>query len=682
MTPDNGRKTMLDQYESAVLLRYYRNLAIQPMQAVEAYALEKFTAWARICLNMPERDVECDESERTGMRHECKLIAKATRSIQLPDECSGLQNALNEITRAVGLSPVEAALVGVIIRYDIYDVAMELFDGFKADLRGLDKPVVRSMVAAAIGHRERDVCDALSRHGTLIRLGILDPDNLSSLPKRVREFLLGQANESISFRDFALGTPLATDHAWADFEHLGPDRVHLVDMLAGAIQHRRKGVNILIYGIPGGGKTEFCKALAKQLGMPLYAVAEMDEDDQEPSRRERLAALHVAHRLLGESSNALLLVDEADDIIASERNLLGYSSRSGSRSRAFIHRVLECTPCPTIWVMNEIDGIETSVLRRMTYALEVRTPTRRVRERLWREMLDRHAIPATESDIRHLSISLRSPPAIAATAVRSARLSGGSIEDVMRTASSLVRVINGGRLPQTDREGDADFDPRLFTPSVDMKPIEAQAAMLSGRPVSFCLYGPPGTGKSAWLRRLAALMDMEVLHKRASDLLSMWLGGTERQIAEVFREAADDRAFLIIDEADSLLMERNKGRKSWENSAVNELLTWMDQHPIPFGMTTNHVDHLDRASLRRFTFRIECSYLKPDQARHAFESFFGLPAPLHLGRLDRLTPSDFALVRKQVDLLDHDRDPNHLLILLEDHMVLREGERRTIGFAA
>jgi hypothetical protein len=53
----------------------------------------------------------------------------------------------------------------------------------------------------------------------------------------------------------------------------------------------------------------------------------------------------------------------------------------------------------------------------------------------------------------------------------------------------------------------------------------------------------------------------------------MWLGESEKTIAGAFEEAADLRAFLIIDEADSLLRDRLAAQHSWEITQVNEMLT-------------------------------------------------------------------------------------------------------------
>ena len=65
-------------------------------------------------------------------------------------------------------------------------------------------------------------------------------------------------------------------------------------------------------------------------------------------------------------------------------------------------------------------------------------------------------------------------------------------------------------------------------------------------------------------------MGLEVVQKRASDLMSMWVGGTEQRIAAAFAAARDAEQFLVFDEADSLLADRRFAQRSWEVSQVNE----------------------------------------------------------------------------------------------------------------
>ena len=106
--------------------------------------------------------------------------------------------------------------------------------------------------------------------------------------------------------------------------------------------------------------------------------------------------------------------------------------------------------------------------------------------------------------------------------------------------------------------------------------------------------------------------------KRASDLISCWIGETEKNIAAAFAEAQDTGSFLVFDEADSLLADRRFAQRNWEVSQVNEMLTWMESHPLPFACTTNFGEHLDAATLRRFVFKVALDYLSSAQVGAAF----------------------------------------------------------------
>jgi transitional endoplasmic reticulum ATPase len=198
--------------------------------------------------------------------------------------------------------------------------------------------------------------------------------------------------------------------------------------------------------------------------------------------------------------------------------------------------------------------------------------------------------------------------------------------------------------------------------------------------VSFLISGPPGVGKSAWVRYIAGRMGMPVLRKRASDLLDMYVGGTEKSIAAAFAEARDTGAFLVLDEADSLLLDRADVVRSWEVGQVNEMLTWMEAHPLPFACTTNLLDRLDRASLRRFLIKLRFGFLASDQARLAFRRFFGLAAPAALEALNVLTPADFALVARRAALRGGTADVSTLLRLLAEECGGRSGGRAPLGF--
>jgi transitional endoplasmic reticulum ATPase len=200
------------------------------------------------------------------------------------------------------------------------------------------------------------------------------------------------------------------------------------------------------------------------------------------------------------------------------------------------------------------------------------------------------------------------------------------------------------------------------------------------RALSFCLSGLPGSGKSAYARYLAERLEMEILEKRFSDLSSMYLGESEKAIAAAFEEAADLRAFLILDEVDSLLRDRREARYSWEITQVNEMLTWMERHPQPFACTTNAPDILDSAAARRFLFKVRFLPMTPDQIAATYRQMFNGVAPPSILRLEGLTPGDFAVVARKAAVAN-EHDPKKLGQWLHTEALAKpESAKRRIGF--
>ena len=472
---------------------------------------------------------------------------------------------------------------------------------------------------------------------------------------------------------------------WSDFDHVAGDRNHLERLLKGALQTGQKGVNILIHGLPGTGKTEFCKTLAGRLGAPLYSVGEADANGGEPLRHERMQELRLTQRLLAGDRRSILLFDEMEDLLAGPGGMLAalfgssrFRKRSAEGSKVFMNRLLEETPVPVLWTSNSARWTSPVLLRRMMFALELRQPPPKVRERIWARHLAHHGIKSTQEDARALAREFDVTPGVASGVTVAARLGGGTVADVRRGVQGLARVLSGDTPPTQPIP--KRYDPSLIC--ADVGPVELADRLVQGgaRHFSVCLQGPPGTGKSAFVRHLADRLGLEVIQKRASDLMSMWVGGTEKAIAAAFTEARDAEAFLVFDEADSMLADRRLAQRSWEVSQVNEMLTWMESHPLPFACTTNFGERLDPATLRRFTFKIALDYLSPEQAMAAFSVYFGIEPPTEVAGLANLTPGDFSVVRRKAEVLGCLGEPGTLVEMLYQECKSKPGHGRKIGF--
>lgn len=593
---------------------------------------------------------------------------------------------LRRLARAAELDSLEADILEMLLRYQTSDAIESLIDGIFDSAGPRTRMNVSSNTLPLLFDRPQNKIQArLKKDAPLVRSGLVEIDNYGVLeiPRRLQRLAFDPGNDRSDIVRLLFDSASPTELEWTDFDHIEKGREHIEALLNGALQKRAKGLNILLYGPPGTGKTEFCKVLAERLGVTLYCVGEADDGGSEPSRDERLQELTIAQRLLAKNRKSLLLFDEMEDLLDSHSGFpLIFPTMQGERysqgkSKVFMHRLLEETPVPILWTMNNAGSVDRAILRRMRFALELRPPNAAIRARVWMRQLAKNDIEATPADVDELAREFEATPAIAAGATAAARIAGGDLATVRYGVRSLSRLLSCDRPPQ---KAPAEFELGLIQADTDPEALATRITETARRNFSLCLQGPPGTGKSAFVRYLAERLGMEVMHKRASDLKSMWVGQTEKLIARAFAEARDSEAFLIFDEADSLLSDRRNAVRNWEVSQVNEMLTWMESHPFPFACTTNFVDRLDQATSRRFTFKIALDYLTSEQARFAFGKFFSLEAPAGLNSIAALTPGDFAVVRKKAEILGYLQESEVLAEMLRAECEAKPNRPKSIGF--
>lgn len=581
------------------------------------------------------------------------------------------------LSAALGLNDVEQAIFDFASR--VY--AEDLFESLCDDL--IRKRYISStaLTALCLGLTETQVVEAI--HGShLIPCGLIEPEYQGdaygyaySPGYDVHRALLPPVDGLREIEQALLGPSLTTDLAWQDFVHLGRQRDLARNLLAGASESAAQGINILLFGAPGTGKTEFAKTLAAQGGLTLHAVGETNRGNGEPNRGQRLQSLLLGQQLARHRSEKVFLFDEMEDFIYPG------SSQRGAGSKVFINRLFERNPAPVIWATNDVSSVDPAYLRRMSLIIEMKVPPVSVRTSILARLAKREGVALSASEIDRMARQYATSPGLMATALRSAHLAKGDATDVNLVVQGLSRVVDGNR-SAPEREDATVFMPALVNGDRDMVALADRLADPSlPRDFSLCLYGAPGTGKTAYVRYIADAMGLEVLQRRASDLLSMWIGESEQNIAKSFAEARDGNQFLVIDEADSLLYDRRGASRSWEVTQVNEMLTWMESHPMPFACTTNLMESLDQASLRRFTFKVKFNYLTRAQVQLAFRHFFGMEVPAGFAEDAQLAPGDFAVVSRKLRYQSAAPSPEDIAAELQSEMEARPGHRGRIGFA-
>jgi hypothetical protein len=591
---------------------------------------------------------------------------------------------------------------------------MELRDFLDGELPARSDPAL--LMARVMGCAPASVRKVLENGSGLTRSGLVEfqgfgSQGMNSLPNfhgRVVTLLRSDDFSTSRLLEQLLDPSPAPRLEATDFAHLAEEAGALGRLLKQAARSGEHGINVLIYGPPGTGKTEFARWLVATSGLRSFEIPvdqRSDSGDTNPAQAaHRPGLVTSAHRLLAGLRDTVLIFDEAEDafpVSGPYIALMGVLGDLGPRRRgggsdgakAWFNSLLEGTPVPTVWICNAVRQIDPAHLRRFTFHLETRRPSQRVRQRIATQRATLMNLPAEVA--QPLANYPDASPAMIDSALRFARLGSPPAAPVAYQAKLAMRGLRAGLSvagladQSVLRLSALPFEPEYIHWK---EPVDLEALLAGLRrtgQASLCLHGAPGTGKTSFAQYLADQLDRPMLLKRASDLQDWYVGETEKNLQAMFKEASDEGAVLLLDEADSFLFDRQTADRNWERTQVNELLQGMERFEGIFIAATNLFCVLDRAALRRFTFKLE--FLPPTREQRVALVLRELSQGLcdeqrrslaeGVAAMHGLTPGDIVVVVRRARLLSLCPSAEQTLLLLRAELRARGADMgSSIGF--
>ncbi|OCT11384.1 hypothetical protein A8709_06840 [Paenibacillus pectinilyticus] len=152
-----------------------------------------------------------------------------------------------------------------------------------------------------------------------------------------------------------------------------------------------------------------------------------------------------------------------------------------------------------------------------------------------------------------------------------------------------------------------------------------------GKGLSMLFAGPPGTGKTMSAQVVAGDLQLELYKVDLSQVISKYIGETEKNLHEIFEEAQLSNAVLFFDETDALFGKRSEVKDSHDKYANIEtayLLQKMEEYQGITVLATNLLNNIDEAFLRRINYVIKFPFPDSEYREKIWQSMFPPAAPL------------------------------------------------------
>lgn len=589
---------------------------------------------------------------------------------EIAEDCvSSIDENVFRLTKLLKLTNAEAKILTAAILMQ-GDVTLRIFFESLNKIYGKRGEITIITLASMFDLEEAEVLNALSEESTLARSGLLTYNSVAkriSPPSSWLNTAIGVvADSDVKFfeRFVKRYVPTAAPGALA---RANEQDERLIKEILEA--NGEDGINVLCYGPRQIDKENYLAKLVKELEYTPWII----QTKQVPVG-DMPTVCYIAQRYLEKHHEYdVLLVPRASDVLTRGRSKTkmwlideGLSEDNDELKRDHDEVMLLNNPVKTLWIAHRNNSISEDNVSRFLFHCELRGATRHDRRVEIETILKEFNLsPELTLELaKHKGLGreqLRSAARLAELIADEEDASLEPAEIVKRAIDRSQKALGRDEVEEL-RESVTKYSLDYLNIAGKFTPQQIVKALKLRPKGTLCFWGLPGAGKTQLAEYLAVELDMPIVMKRASDLLSKWLGENEQNIRNMFVEAEEEGAILFLDEADSFLRDRSTARHSWEVSSVNELLQQMERFKGIFICATNLFESIDAAALRRFTFKLEFRALDYNQRWQMFLNETGAKEEqfseheresLHtaLSMIRYLTPGDFATVRRQANLL-------------------------------
>ena len=422
--------------------------------------------------------------------------------------------------------------------------------------------------------------------------------------------------------------------ALEDFDDLRPQLDDLVDRIVDAVEKSEKGVNILLHGEPGVGKSELVEAIAAACNYRCISIgeSELDEDPeyQEPEAKKRLSEAKRVNALARYINEAVIgKMDEAEDLLLKT----GDSSKSADpQSKVQVNKLLENNVVPTIYTVNDISKFHPSFIQRFTTHMYVPERSIQQQAKIWSKMFNKYGVESVGADqtlglARQFKLAPREIEKLGQLAAASReplqavrRQIGEKAHAARQNAQAYDRVnsvrpkFDPAFISAYEMSGDGDYNQR--------PDLEKLGQLVSQKQAFRALIAQNGgQGGTVFARYLAECGGMDTLEADGAALSeSELMQPAEKKIAHAFAEAASIGAFLVVRNMQDFALEPDKGGTKWKN----ELATFaghLKTHDLPVGLIMTDGPQWPSAYDHLLSRRFQMADLDAETARSAIAHY-------------------------------------------------------------